>query len=85
MGFHSLGLRVIDLSEWRLKLHVVSTAADKLFYPSMLLQLVVKEPPIWPLHVCIRAQLLCCAFLLKILGMRNAGLPIKGSTHSCLP
>lgn len=37
MGFHSLGLRVVDLSEWRLKFHVVSTATDKLCYAYMLL------------------------------------------------
>ncbi len=59
MGFHSLGLRVIDLSERRLKLHVVSAATYNLCYASMLMHLAVIEPPIWPLHACIRAQLLC--------------------------
>ncbi len=54
MGFHSLGLRVVDLSERRVKFHVVSTATDKLCYACMLLYLVVREPLIWPLHVCIR-------------------------------
>ncbi len=59
MGFHSLGLCIVDLSERRLKLHVVSTATDNLCNASMLLHLVVRQPLILPLHVCIRAQLLC--------------------------
>ena len=84
MGFHSLGLRVIDLSERRLKLHVVSTATHNLYCTCMLLYLVVRELLIWPLHQN-PTTLLGGAFPLNILPMHNAGLPIKGSTHSCLP
>ena len=84
MGFHSLGLRVIDLSERRLKLHVVSTATHNLYYTCMLLYLVVRELP----NLATASEpdyFVGWAFPLKILPMHNAGLPIKGSTHFCLP